>query len=90
MHWIGTILVRVVTILFCVGLVGSAIVVVLTFVEDIREFNAPEDAADELRRSPPPAETPSVSQVRKDGAGAPVASYAPPRADAGIAPRKES
>jgi hypothetical protein len=72
MHLLGTICVYLVTTLFFIGLAGSAVVVVITFIQEIREFNAPEDAADELRKSPPP---PAAEPAQ-------VASYTAPRAAA--------
>jgi hypothetical protein len=51
---IGTFLVHLVTALFLVGLVGSAIVVIISFVEDFRELFSGNDVAPVA--PPPPKE----------------------------------
>jgi hypothetical protein len=43
MHAIGQALVRIVTTLFFVGLAGSAVVVLISFVEDFRELFPSKD-----------------------------------------------
>lgn len=44
--WKGmlTIFARFLEILFIVGMIGSAVVVILAFVEDIRDFGAPDES----------------------------------------------
>jgi len=47
---VGTFLVHLVTALFLIGLVGSAVVVIISFVEDFRELFSD----DEVAPIPPP------------------------------------
>lgn len=44
--------IRVITVLFFVGLAGSAIVVLISFVEDFRELLAPDDPIEATHRPP--------------------------------------
>lgn len=50
----GLFLVRALTVLFFVGLVGSAVVVLISFVEDFQELFSPDEPAEPKR--PPPAQ----------------------------------
>lgn len=43
MHVLGTLLLRIITVLFFVGMAGSAVVVVLAFVEDFRDLFGPDE-----------------------------------------------
>ena len=42
---VGTFLVHLVTALFLIGLVGSAVVVIISFVEDFRELFSDDEVA---------------------------------------------
>lgn len=44
MHAIATLFMRVITILFFVGLAGSAIVIAISFIEDFRELFGSDEA----------------------------------------------
>ena len=59
MHAFGVVFVDVIIALFFVGLVGSAVVVLISFVEDFHELFAPDDAGPAPARPPQP--TPEVS-----------------------------
>ena len=48
----GLFFLRLITVLFFVGLAGSAVVVLISFVEDFRELFAPDEPA-EPRKAPP-------------------------------------
>ncbi len=50
----GLFLVRALTVLFFVGLVGSAVVVLISFAEDFQELFSPDEPAEPKR--PPPAQ----------------------------------
>ena len=52
MHVLGAFLMRVITVLFFVGLAGSAIVIAISFVEDFHELFGPDEASSELSKSP--------------------------------------
>jgi hypothetical protein len=43
MHALGTFLMHLLTVLFFVGMAGSAVVIILAFVEDFRELFGPDD-----------------------------------------------
>ncbi|HLY41004.1 MAG TPA: hypothetical protein VKR52_07295 [Terracidiphilus sp.] len=43
MHLLGTFLIRLITVLFLIGLAGSAIVIAISFVEDFHELFGPDD-----------------------------------------------
>jgi hypothetical protein len=51
---VGTFLLYLVTALFLIGLVGSAVVVIISFVEDFRELFSDDEVAPIPR--PPPKE----------------------------------
>jgi lipopolysaccharide export LptBFGC system permease protein LptF len=44
--------IRVITVLFFIGLAGSAIVVLISFVEDFRELFAPDEPMDATHGPP--------------------------------------
>jgi len=58
MHALGVVLVRVIIALFFIGLVGSAVVVLISFVEDFRELFSSDDSVPEHPR--PPQSTPKI------------------------------
>jgi len=58
MHALGVVLVDVIVALFFVGLVGSSIVILISFVEDFRELFASDDSVPEPAR--PPQSTPRI------------------------------
>lgn len=47
MQAIGTILIDVIVVLFFVGMAGSAVVILISFVEDFRELFGDDDAVPE-------------------------------------------
>jgi hypothetical protein len=49
---------RVITVLFFVGLAGSAIVVLISFFEDFRELIAPDESPEPSHGPPPRQQTP--------------------------------
>jgi hypothetical protein len=57
MFSLGVFFVRVITVLFFVGLAGSAIVVLISFVEDFRELFAPDEPS-------APTQAPPREQMR--------------------------
>jgi len=60
MYVLGTVLIRVITTLFFIGMAGSAIVIAISFVQDFQELLGPDD---EL--SPGPAEAQNPAPLRK-------------------------
>lgn len=62
-----TIFARVLEVLFIVGMIGSAVVVILSFVEDVRDFGSSEETkpkrTEEAQRVPglPAAPNPSLT-----------------------------
>jgi hypothetical protein len=52
MHSLGVVFVDVVVALFFIGLAGSAVVILISFVEDFRELFGPDDAEPEPARPP--------------------------------------
>ena len=57
MHSFGVVFVDVIVGLFFVGLAGSSIVILISFVEDFRELFGPDDAEPEPTRPPHSAPT---------------------------------
>lgn len=57
MHALGTMFVDVVTGLFFVGLVGSAIVILISFVEDFQELFGEDEGPAPAPVAPPQAES---------------------------------
>ena len=57
MHALAVFLIRAVTILFFVGLAGSAVVILISFVEDWRELFGPDEPATEVKPNRPREET---------------------------------
>ena len=58
MHALGAFLMHTLVALFFVGLAGSVIVVLITFVEDFGELFGREEAHSEAPQVPPPASAP--------------------------------
>ena len=67
MHALGTFLIRIITVLFFVGMAGSVIVIVISFFEDIHELFGPDEPSSE----PKP--------VQLTSAGPATQSYAQPQ-----------
>jgi hypothetical protein len=65
MHAIGTVLIDVVVVLFLTGLAGSAVVILISFVEDFRELFGDDEAAPEPT-APPMKTTASASGYSYD------------------------
>lgn len=42
-HVLGALLIRVITALFFIGMAGSTIVIVISFIEDFRELFGPDE-----------------------------------------------
>jgi len=61
MHVVGTFFFRLITILFFVGMAGSAIVVFMAFVEDFRDLFGSDDTP-EPEHAPPSAARPSPAR----------------------------
>jgi hypothetical protein len=61
MHSFGVVFVDVIVGLFFVGLAGSSIVILISFVEDFRELFGPDDAEPEPSRAPHSAPTMATS-----------------------------
>lgn len=55
----GVFFLRVLTVLFFVGMAGSAIVVLISFFEDFKELFAPDEPVEPAHGSPPRQQTPS-------------------------------
>jgi hypothetical protein len=69
MFGFGVFMLRVLTVLFFVGLAGSAVVVLISFVEDFKELFAPDDATESSHVHPGTTESgqakPGYSQARQ-------------------------
>jgi len=59
MHALGVVLIDVIIALFLFGLAGSAVVVLISFVEDFHELFAPDDSIPAPAR--PQQSTPKIS-----------------------------
>ena len=63
---LGMFFIRVLTVLFLIGLAGSAVVIAISFVEDFRELFGPDEPKSE------PSQSPNSSLPRRgDGLEAP-------------------
>ena len=58
MHAVGVFFLHALSALFLIGLAGSAVVVLITFVEDFGELFGREEAHSEAPHVPPPASAP--------------------------------
>jgi hypothetical protein len=58
------VIVRVLSVLFFVGLAGSAVVVLISFVEDFKELFAPDEPETAPRSAPPLAASGSAQNAR--------------------------
>ncbi len=69
MFGLGILFIRVITVLFFVGLAGSAVVVLISFVEDFKELFTPDETAEPVHVAPGAAESgkgkPGYSQARQ-------------------------
>jgi len=59
MHAIGKVLIDVIVVLFFVGMAGSAVVIVISFVEDFRELFGSDEGSPEPQGPPPPMQAKS-------------------------------
>ena len=55
MYAIGKLLIDVIVALFVIGMAGSAVVIVISFVEDFRELFGPDEGPPEAEAPPGPA-----------------------------------
>jgi hypothetical protein len=64
MHLLGRIFTDVMVTMFFIGLAGSAIVILISFIEDFRElFGSDEPAPEPAATANPPASIPGRSQA---------------------------
>ena len=61
MYAIGKVLIDVIVVLFFVGMAGSAVVVVFSFVEDFRELFGPDEDLPESEAPPRPVHAKSAA-----------------------------
>lgn len=66
MHAIGKVFIDVIVIMFFVGLAGSAVVVLISFVEDFKELFGDDDAMPEV--AGPPRSEPVKSMAYRNSA----------------------
>jgi hypothetical protein len=58
MHIVGKVFVDLMVALFFIGLAGSAVVILISFVEDFRELFGSDEVSTEIARPPRPAVVP--------------------------------
>jgi hypothetical protein len=61
MYAIGKLLIDVIVALFVIGMAGSAVVIVISFVEDFRELFGPDESSPETEALPGPVHAKSAA-----------------------------